>query len=205
MFRLLLLLLVGTIYAQESEDYGDLEERYDQDDIEDTTDPDSQDDGSDMPGDQPTTDLSQCQMPDECHNANMVVENGVGRADVCPHKGLSYYLVYNWRSNFWTAQRTCRSRRGNLSSIHNYLANNRVKCLGKCVCTNQQYAWIGVYKANTCRRYANVDRSRVDYTNWDKGQFRRWGKWCTAINLSNGKWRSLNCKFRLPFICTVPQ
>ncbi|XP_075071553.1 galactose-specific lectin nattectin-like [Mixophyes fleayi] len=202
MFRLLLLLLVGTIYAQESENYGDLEERSDQDDIEDTTDPGSQDDGSDMSGDLPTSDLSHCQSH-KCRNANMVIEQGTGHVDVCPHKGPCFYLAFNWQKDYWSAQRECKSRRGNLSSIHSLWANNQVRRLGKSLCTNQKYAWIGVNKANSGSRYTNVDRSRLDYTNWGKGHPRNQGTWCTAMYLSNGLWVSLNCKTQLSFVCII--
>ncbi|XP_075071555.1 bone marrow proteoglycan-like [Mixophyes fleayi] len=204
MFRLLLLLLVGTIYAQESENYvyGDIEERADQDDIEDTADPGSQDDGSDMSDVLLTSDLSHCQSH-ECHNATLVIEKGLGHTGACPDKGSCHYRVFNCLRDFWTAQRSCKCRRGNLSSLHNFRANNQVRCLGKRTCRNQHYAWIGMYKANSCRGYANVDGSRLDYTNWAYGQFRRCGTWCTAMNLSNGQWFSLSCNTRLPFVCTI--
>ncbi|XP_075071557.1 bone marrow proteoglycan-like [Mixophyes fleayi] len=202
MFRLLLLLLVGTIYAQESENYAYGDEGSDQDDIEDTADPGSQDDGSDMSDHLPATDLSHCHLH-KCHNATLVIEKGLERAGVCPDKGTCHYQVFNCPRNFWTAQSACRCSRGILSSIHNLWANNQVRCLAQRTCRNQHYAWIGMYKYNTCRGYANVDGSRVDYTNWACGQFRTHGTWCTAINLSNGQWYSLYCSTLLPYVCTI--
>ncbi|XP_075071556.1 proteoglycan 3-like [Mixophyes fleayi] len=198
MFRLLLLLLVGTIYAQESENYAYGEERSDQDNTEDTADPGSPDDGSDMSDVLPTTDLSHCHLH-KCHNTTLVIAKGLGRAGVCPDKGTCHYHVFNCPRIFWTAQYACRCSRGNLSSIHNYWANNQVRYLAQRTCTNHHYAWIGVYKVNSIYGTANVDRSRVDYTNWASGQLTS----CTAINLSNGQWYSLNCNTNLPFICTI--
>ncbi|XP_063819451.1 bone marrow proteoglycan-like [Pseudophryne corroboree] len=211
MFRLLLLLLVGTIYAQELDAYdhskaetavhgdleetavqgdleetavqGDLEETVVQEDLEETACTDSQEDESDISDDLQTSDQ------DKCHNVG-----------VFPGKGTCSYRVFRRLRKFWRAQHICRCSRGNLSSLHSFGANNQVRCLVKRKCTNLSYAWIGVYKVNNCVR--NVDGSRVNYTNWSCGLNQSTGR-CVAMNLSTGRWVFLPCNTRLPFVCTV--
>ncbi|XP_075071572.1 proteoglycan 3-like [Mixophyes fleayi] len=172
----------------------DFTETTDQCDLEETADPDCQEDGSDLTDDLLTSDLSLC------HNAT--VEKGTGHTDICPDKGTCSFHVFSIRRFFGRAQKICRRHRGTLSSIHSCNANNQVRCLAKRACVNQNLVWIGVRKHRRNCNYINVDRSRLNYTNWACGQRKRCGKWCTALNLSTGKWVSRRCRARLPFVCT---
>ncbi|XP_075071558.1 proteoglycan 3-like [Mixophyes fleayi] len=189
MFRLLLLLLVGTIYAQESE-------AADQGDLEETADTDCQEDGSDLTDDLLTSDLSLC------HNATLELDKGTGDSDICADKRRCKYHVFRRKRVFWKAQRSCRRHRGNLCSIHSRVANNRLRCLARRRAANQNLVWIGVWKSKNIRQYKDVDRSRMNYTNWGCRQRKRCGTWCTALNVSTGKWISITCTAHLPFVCT---
>ncbi|XP_073451337.1 bone marrow proteoglycan-like [Aquarana catesbeiana] len=196
MYHLLLLLLLGTIYAQEPDDCSQ-DDSMSQDEIEN---PNGQENYCDMPDTLETTHLNDCQLG-KCHNASIEINKRFG--DVCPDKSTCYYQAFNCLTTFSWAQHSCRCRRGNLSSVSNGWANNQIRCVAQRACSNRYYAWIGVWKpANSCA-YINADGSRLTYTNFACGQFRRCGTWCVAMNLSNGLWYTFNCCTSLPFVCTI--
>ncbi|XP_040176977.1 proteoglycan 3-like [Rana temporaria] len=196
MYPLLLLLLLGTIYAQEPDDCSQ-DDSMSQDEIED---PNGQENHCDMPDTLETTPLNDCQL-EKCHNVSIQINNIFG--DVCPDKSTCRYQAFNCPTTFRRAQHSCRCRRGNLSSVSNGCANNRIRCFVRRSCSNRQYAWIGVWKpANSCA-YVNANGSRLTYTNFAPGQYRRCGSWCVAMNLSNGKWYTFNCCTSLAFVCTI--
>ncbi|KAM5142200.1 bone marrow proteoglycan-like [Mantella aurantiaca] len=193
MYRLLMLLLVGTIYAQEPEDCS-------QEVSNEIADLNEQENVCDMPNTLETTSLNKCQQ-EPCHNVTMKVNNRFG--DICLDKSTCYYQAINCPTTYGWAQHFCRCRRGNLSSVHNALVNNQIRCVGRRACTNRHYAWIGVWKpANSCA-YINSDGSRLNYSNFACGQRRTHGVWCVAMNLSNGYWYTFNCCIQLPYICRI--
>ncbi|KAG8544390.1 hypothetical protein GDO81_022584 [Engystomops pustulosus] len=120
----------------------------------------------------------------------------------CPNKGTCRYHVFRQPRPFGCAHRICRCRRGNLSSIHSCSANTGLANVLKRTCLNASFVWIGVIKRNRCVPYCNVDGSSLNYANWGCGQPKRGGTWCVAMNRYTGKWVSLNCNTRLPFVCT---
>ncbi|XP_074922083.1 bone marrow proteoglycan-like [Chelonoidis abingdonii] len=113
------------------------------------------------------------------------------------------YVFVNNCQPFWTAQRLCaRCYRGRLASIHNYATNHRLRCTARAR-TNRGQVWIG---GITFRRYRRVcsrwiDHSPWNYSNWARGNPRCARKTCVALCTRGGKWRSVNCRARLPFIC----
>ncbi|XP_073451329.1 proteoglycan 3-like [Aquarana catesbeiana] len=176
---LLLLLLLGTAYAQEP---GGVEN-----DADELVDPSSQEDENDMPDDLEETDLNDCQF-EACHNISLE-----GRSEATCH-----YRLYTRARKFRKALRFCRRHRGNLCSIHNACVNNQMRALARC--RNQSLVWIGLWKP--CRRgYCNVDGSCVNWANFGCRQRKGKGKWCVALNVATGQWVSLKCRTRLPFIC----
>ncbi|KAM5140475.1 bone marrow proteoglycan-like [Mantella aurantiaca] len=193
MYRLLLLLLVGTNYAQEPEDWS-------QKDSNEISEPKGQVNDCDKPDTLETSPLSAHQLK-PCHNVTNEVNNVF--SEICPDKSTCHYQVVNFPINFFQAKHSCKSRRGNLSSIHNVCANDQIRCVGKRTCANQQYVWIGVSKfVNSCV-YRNVDGSALNYSRFACGQCRTVGTWCVAMNLSSGLWYTFNCLTKLPFVCTV--
>ncbi|XP_073451336.1 proteoglycan 3-like [Aquarana catesbeiana] len=196
MYHLLLLLLLGTIYAQEPDDCSQ-DDSMSQDEIED---PNGQENYGDMPDTLETTHLNDCLLG-KCHNAS--IEKNKRFGDVCPDKSTCSYQAFNCLKKFAWAVYSCVCRRGNLSSISNVWANNQIRCVAQRACPNQHYAWIGVWKPYDYSYYVNVNGSRLPYSNFACGQYRTHGVWCVAINLSNGLWYSLNCFTSLPFVCTI--
>ncbi|XP_077309974.1 bone marrow proteoglycan-like [Lithobates pipiens] len=176
---LLLLLLLGTVYAQEP---GGVEN-----DAEELVDPRSQEDENDMPDDLEETDLNDCQFK-TCHNITLE-----GHSEATCH-----YRLYTSARRFGQARRFCRCHRGNLCSIHNACVNNQMRALARC--HNQSLVWIGLWKPR-CRKYHHVDGSRVSWANFGCGQRKGRGKWCVALNVATGQWISLRCRTRLSFIC----
>ncbi|XP_018424291.1 PREDICTED: bone marrow proteoglycan [Nanorana parkeri] len=195
MYRLLLLLLVGTIsaHAQEPEDCP-------QDDSNEITDLDGVENNCDMPGALETTPLDDSQL-EQCDNVTVQVKKGSDHS--CPDKSNCYYQAFNCPTTFAWAQHSCRCRSGKLSSVHNLGVNNQIRCVAQRACSNRHYAWIGVWKPGNSCAYVNADGSRVNYSNFASGQRRTYGTWCVAMNLSSGLWYTFNCDTSLPFICTI--
>ncbi|XP_040292215.1 bone marrow proteoglycan-like [Bufo bufo] len=198
MWGLLLLLLVGTTFAQGSGDY--VQDNSDQlikaaneddDNFESFDTDDYEDEFNDK--DLSLGQESVCIKPNFTEKAEGVM---------CPDKGTCGYHIFFSPRRFGKAQKICRCRRGNLSSIHNAGSNNNLLCFLRRTCRNISYVWIGVKKRNSCFPYGNVDGSRLNYTNWACGQNRRHGKWCVAMNVQTGQWFTLKCRTRLPFVCT---
>ncbi|CAI9597463.1 unnamed protein product, partial [Staurois parvus] len=180
MYHLLLLLLLGTIYAQKSDDRSQ-DDSMPQDEIDD---PNGQQNYCDMPDTLETFDFNDCQLG-KSHNVSVEVNKKFG--DVCPDKSTCHYQAFNSPTSFAWAQHSCKCRRGCLSSVYNAGANNQIRCLAKRACSNQYYVWIGVWKpANSCA-YINASGTRLCYTNFAWGQYRTHGTWCVAMNLSNGR------------------
>ncbi|XP_064309362.1 bone marrow proteoglycan [Phalacrocorax carbo] len=113
------------------------------------------------------------------------------------------YVIVTRCRTFRSAQRVCRRcYRGRLVSIHSYHTNVSLQRLAR-LCTNRGQVWIGAVTRPLGRivycRWA--DRSRWDYTYWLPGYPLRSHRYCTSLCTNNGRWRSLNCRVRLPFIC----
>ncbi|XP_075705362.1 proteoglycan 3-like [Rhinoderma darwinii] len=200
MLSLLLLLLVGTTFAQESGDYA--EENFDQL-IKVTNDEGNNFESFDEANDEKEDECDEngLSLSQESDNIEPDVTEKAEDA-VCPDKGTCSYHVFFASRTFQRARRICRCRRGNLSSIHSYGTNNFLRRFLRKTCRNISYVWIGVWKRNTCFPYRNIDRSRLDYANWASGQRKSYGRWCVAMNLHTGQWFSLRCRTRLPFLCT---
>ncbi|XP_072280122.1 proteoglycan 3-like [Pyxicephalus adspersus] len=193
MYCLLLILLVGTLYAQEPENCC-------QDHSKELADSDSQENNCEMNDTLETTSMGNCQL-EQCHNVTEEVNKQSG--DICPGKSTCHLQAFNCPRGFWWAQRSCKCHRGKLSSVGNSCVNNQVRCVAQRACTNQQYAWIGVWKPGNSCTYKNVDGRGLAYTNFACGQRRTCGVWCVAINLSNGLWYTFNCCTHLPYVCTI--
>ncbi|XP_069835426.1 proteoglycan 3-like [Dendropsophus ebraccatus] len=195
MLSLLMLLLVGTTFAQESGDFaqessGQLiksdnneDEKFDAsfDDVYN----EKENDEKDLP-------LS--------HVEPEFIEKPVD--DVSPNKeGTTLYHFFPSPLPFSSAQRVCRSKGGSLTSIRNRKANTRLKRFVWRVSENTNFVWIGVWKRSKRSPYCNIDGRKLGYTNWASGRCRTDGQWCTAMHIHTGRWRSVSCGSRLPYIC----
>ncbi|XP_073446026.1 C-type isolectin Sp-CL4-like [Dendrobates tinctorius] len=200
MLHLLLLLLVGTVFAEKPDDCP-------QDHQEEHIVPGISEDKCDMPEVIENTPLSDCKM-EKCQNVSLdgtsvELKCGTKLSHKCHSKGTCSYHFSSCPRTFSQAQEYCRCNRGNLSSIHSSCINEYVRRQAQCAFGNQfKYLWIGVYKNCSSSQYINVDGSALDYTNWACGYPQMCGTWCTALNLSDGKWYTFNCCTRLPFVCT---
>ncbi|XP_073537361.1 bone marrow proteoglycan-like [Phyllobates terribilis] len=198
MWKLLLLLLVGTACAQESGDYE--QENNDQlikvdtneDNINELFNEDNDEDELDE------EDLSLNEESD--HIETDFTEKAEDAA--CPNKGTCGYHVFTKPRCFPRARKICRRRRGNLSSLHSCTANSYLQCFLKKSVRNSGYVWIGVWKNKSCRPYRTIDGSKLNYDNWACNQRKSRGHWCVAMCVSTGKWYSFRCRHRLPFVCT---
>ncbi|XP_075113714.1 proteoglycan 3-like [Leptodactylus fuscus] len=210
MLRLLLLLLVGIAFAQESGD--DVQENFvdklkkvaddDGDNIQDSVDGvEGEDETEDDEEDDDQCDEKDLSLTEENHQLEPNFSEKA-EASECPDKGSCGYHVFCRPRFFRGAQCFCRRRRGNLSSIHNNCANHHLAGILRRTISNSAFVWIGVIKR--CRHvpYRNVDGSCLNYTNWACGNPKRRRRWCVAMNRFTGQWVSLRCKTRLPFVCT---
>ncbi|XP_056385991.1 bone marrow proteoglycan-like [Hyla sarda] len=195
MLHLLLLLLVGTISAEKSGDCP-------QEDLDRSIVPDVKLNKCNMPEILDNTPVGDC--PKETyHNVSLDLQCGSKHGNMCPGKATCHIRLFTSPMIFLFAQAYCRCYRGSLSSIHSSCVNNGVRAMAQSSCGNRYgWVWIGVYKPYNSCHYLNADGSRLDYTNWACGNPNRCGAWCTALNLSNGQWYSINCCYTLPFVCT---
>ncbi|XP_068114392.1 proteoglycan 3-like [Hyperolius riggenbachi] len=201
MVYLLLLLLVGAIYAQENhiqnDDFDELVDSYNQDNNNLKDDLDLKDDLA-LQDDLYLKDDLEKTHDDDFHlqeplNATVELKEGNSVEGTCT------YTIYTAARNFLASRHFCSCNHGSMASIHSTRINTLLRNLGRSV--NSGLAWIGVWKPWLCGGYCNVDRSRLDYTNFARGQRRHYGRWCVAMNTRNGQWYSVNCGVRLPFIC----
>ncbi|XP_075144275.1 snaclec 3-like [Leptodactylus fuscus] len=204
MVHLLLLLLVGTAFAQESGD--DTQENFadklmetsqdESDNMEETFDEAEGENESEDEWD--GNDLS---MLEEYDNLKPDFTENAEDSE-CPEKGrCRYHIFLNPKSFLW-AWFTCLRRKGNLASIHSSRANLFLARAFRRHVRNSIYVWIGVAKGRKQSRYCNVDGSRLNYSNWSCGNRKRRGLWCVAMNKLTGKWVSLSCHRKLPYVCT---
>ncbi|XP_065451869.1 bone marrow proteoglycan-like isoform X2 [Chrysemys picta bellii] len=113
------------------------------------------------------------------------------------------YVFVNRCLTFRGAQRVCaRCYRGRLASIHNYATNRRLRRTVRAR-TNRAQVWIGgiTSRRHHCLRTHWVDRSPWNYSNWARGNPCRTRPTCVALCPAGGKWRSVSCRVRMPFIC----
>ncbi|XP_068800153.1 bone marrow proteoglycan [Struthio camelus] len=114
-----------------------------------------------------------------------------------------YAVVVRRCKTFRGAQDVCRRcYRGQLASIHSYSRN---VCLRRALraSTNRGQAWIGAVtrprgRSVYCRW---VDCSAWNYAHWLRGYPLLSGTFCTSLCSANGRWRSVRCRVKLPFIC----
>ncbi|XP_077113670.1 bone marrow proteoglycan-like isoform X2 [Ranitomeya variabilis] len=185
MWKLLLLLLVGTACAQES---GDYEQENDDQLIKVATNEDNIH-----------------ELLDEDNDEDELDEDFTEKAEneACPHNGTCHqYHVFTQLHCFNKAKEICRCRRGNLSSTHSCTANSNLQQYLKINARNFSYVWIGVWKNTLCDPYSTVDGSKLNYANWACNQNKTSGRWCVAMCVNTGKWYSFGCNKRLPFVCT---
>ncbi|XP_032917741.1 bone marrow proteoglycan-like isoform X2 [Catharus ustulatus] len=122
-----------------------------------------------------------------------------------PGTGTCRYVVIRHCQSFHHAQRICARRfRGRLASIHDYRTNAFLQHLA-CRHTNSGQVWIGAV-SQPCFPHPRchwTDGSPWNYSQWSPGHPRPGCRFCTALCTNNGRWRSVNCNRRLPFICQI--
>ncbi|XP_065492988.1 bone marrow proteoglycan [Caloenas nicobarica] len=113
------------------------------------------------------------------------------------------YIIVTRCRTFRGAQRVCRRcYRGQLASIHSLRANALLRRRAR-LCTNRGQVWIGAVTRPAGRtvRCRWADGSRWNYSCWSRGYPLCSGRFCTALCTNNGRWRSVRCRVKLPFIC----
>ncbi|XP_075282506.1 bone marrow proteoglycan isoform X2 [Opisthocomus hoazin] len=113
------------------------------------------------------------------------------------------YVVVTRCQTIHSAERTCaQCYRGRLASIHSSRTNAFLQRQAR-LCTNRGQVWIGAVTRPRGRsvRCRWADGSRYNYAHWQRGFPLRSRRYCTALCTNNGRWRSLRCRVRLPFIC----
>ncbi|KAM4032690.1 proteoglycan 3-like [Anomaloglossus baeobatrachus] len=197
MWKLLLLLLVGTICAQES---GDYEQENDEQLIKVATNEDHFHESFDEFHNEDESGEEDLSLNQESDMEPDFTEKA--EYSVCSDNGNCKYHVSQQSSGFHTASTSCRNLSGNLSSVHSFDENSNLQRLLKRSLKNSHYVWIGVWKKGTLSNYRNLDGSDLDYVRWGCGQRKFLGEWCVAMNTNNGQWFSYKCSTQLPFVCT---
>ncbi|XP_072280642.1 proteoglycan 3-like [Pyxicephalus adspersus] len=101
---------------------------------------------------------------------------------------------------FFRAENVCRRLHGDLSSIHGRRISARMRRMMK-KRGGKKLAWIGVWRPWRSGKYQNVDQTPMDYSRFGRGQCKKRGRWCVAMNMQTGRWTSQNCNRKLPFVC----
>ncbi|XP_069608919.1 C-type lectin-like [Ranitomeya imitator] len=193
MWRLLLLLLVGTACAQES---GDYEQENDDQLIKVAANEDNFYKSFDEY-------YNEDEMDEEDLSLSQYSDHSDAEHAACPDKGTSKYHIFEESTGFYAANDFCRNHSGDLSSVHSLDENNDLQRLLKESVKNTKNVWLGVWKKNLLSQYRNIDGSDLDYVNWGKGQRKLIGEWCVAMNTNSGRWVSHKCNTSIfPFVCT---
>ncbi|XP_040176974.1 bone marrow proteoglycan-like isoform X2 [Rana temporaria] len=217
MLHLLLLLLLGTAYAKEPDCF--------ENEVDELVDPSSQENDNDMLEDPEEADdfledpEEADDLPEDPEEADDLPEDPEEADDLpedpkeadlnemshntlleCDSEATCHFKLYFRGKNFRKAQSVCKRQKGNLCSVQNSCVNNQLTAFARR--NNQKLAWIGVIKP-CLRRYRNVDGTKLNYTNFGFQQCKRKGRWCVALNVANGKWISVKCSKKLPYICRI--
>ncbi|KAM9266627.1 bone marrow proteoglycan [Cariama cristata] len=113
------------------------------------------------------------------------------------------YIIVTSCQTFPKAQGVCaRCYHGRLASVHSYRTNLYLQHQAW-LSTNRGQVWIGAITQPAGRivRCWWSDRSRWNYSYWLSGYPLHSQRYCTSLCTNNGRWRSLSCRVRLPFIC----
>ncbi|XP_050192236.1 bone marrow proteoglycan [Myiozetetes cayanensis] len=115
------------------------------------------------------------------------------------------YIMVPFCRTFQQAQRYCACRyRGRLASIHSASINSFLLRMVHRL-SNAALVWIGAVSQPAFPRPSChwTDRSRWDYSQWVPGHPLPGHRFCTSLCSNNGRWMSVNCRRRLPFICEI--
>ncbi|KAM4032691.1 C-type lectin BpLec-like [Anomaloglossus baeobatrachus] len=192
MWKLLLLLLVGMIYAQESGDYAQKNNQMIKDKFHGSFEEYKDEDGPDG------EDFSLGQDSDRI-KPDFTVK---AEDDACPDKVKCVYQLFTTHKSYNDAEKVCRNWSGHLTSIHHFKSNSFVQGYLMKHIRNNSYVWIGVWKPYANGSYCNIDGRKLDYTNFEYNHQRVKGRWCVAMDISNGLWYSFHCRSQLAFVCT---
>ncbi|KAM6274975.1 bone marrow proteoglycan [Porphyrio hochstetteri] len=113
------------------------------------------------------------------------------------------YVIVTRCQTFHKAQRVCsRCYRGRLASIHSPRTNACLQQQAR-LRTNRGQVWIGAITLPVGRSVKCwwSDRSAWNYSHWRRGYPLLSRRFCTSLCTNNGRWRSLRCRVKLPFIC----
>nr|XP_033775705.1 bone marrow proteoglycan [Geotrypetes seraphini] len=185
---ILLLLLLGTVSAQESGEK-DLEEM-DDNKMDSLTDENR---GTKEEEEEMNLD---CQ--EKCEENSVVIES----SEICNGSETCSYRIFLCRQTFTQAQDTCKCFRGQLVSIRSSSINRSILRIVKKQNTRSDF-WIGLWKSSRSRNFRWVDGSCTSYQNWADEEPKRSGMRCVNMGRKNGKWHTSRCTERLPFICRI--
>ncbi|XP_077310774.1 uncharacterized protein LOC143930370 isoform X2 [Lithobates pipiens] len=231
MHHLLLLLLLGTAYAQEPD--------YFENDVDELVDPSSQENYNDMPrdleeaDDMPKNIEEADDMPKDIEEADDMpkdieeaddMPDDLEEADDMPHdleeaelNDLELEMSHNTslecdsestcHYKLFTCGQDFRSAQSVCRRQRGNLCSVRNSCVNNQLRAfarryNQKLAWIGVWKPS-CGGYRNVNGKKLKYTNFGHRQRKCVGRWCVALNVANGQWISVRCWKKLPYICRI--
>ncbi|XP_074903278.1 bone marrow proteoglycan [Buteo buteo] len=153
--------------------------------------------------DSPEVDEAALEVPEE--DARCPLQSETRAFSVANPLGASTfrYVIITRCQNFHNAQHICaRCYRGRLASIHSYSRNSLLQRQAR-LSTNRGQVWIGAITQPVGRnvRCWWTDQSRWNYSYWLQGYPLRSHLYCTSLCTNNGRWRSVGCQVRLPFIC----
>ncbi|XP_069464453.1 proteoglycan 3-like [Ambystoma mexicanum] len=113
------------------------------------------------------------------------------------------YILYSSGCTFEQAQLKCQriGIGGRLVPITSLSVNEEIQRLvhhtNRCI----SEIWIGLRKRCGRNHYTYTSGQRSTYRNWAYGQPERCGNMCATLNILSGKWRSIDCNQKMPFVC----
>ncbi|XP_034531964.1 galactose-specific lectin nattectin-like [Notolabrus celidotus] len=134
-------------------------------------------------------------------------DDGLVRSGGCPSGWTRYetrcFRFYVSQLAWAIAERNCRTRGGNLASVHSYAEYNFIKGLISRVTHGQPETWLGASDAQYEGVWLWSDSSHFSFTNFCPGEPTNYRhQHCLQMNFGGGKcWDDLWCWHHRPYVC----
>ncbi|XP_062611707.1 macrophage mannose receptor 1-like, partial [Saccostrea cucullata] len=121
-----------------------------------------------------------------------------------PINNKCYKIVQDSRLNFRQAKYSCSvlGKDFSLVSIHSAMENAFIEL--QFDTTKSKNLWIGLFDNNYYydkRYFIWMDNSRVDFTNWARGEPNSLTEGCAEMSVKDGSWNSISCFLNRSYIC----
>ncbi|XP_062620535.1 macrophage mannose receptor 1-like [Saccostrea cucullata] len=121
-----------------------------------------------------------------------------------PINNKCYKIVQDSRLNFRQAKYSCSvlGKDFSLVSIHSAMENAFIEL--QFDTTKSKNLWIGLFDNNYYydkRYFIWMDNSRVDFTNWARGEPNSLTEGCAEMRVKDGSWNSISCFLNRSYIC----